>query len=325
MTYKMEGTDFGEFSTPVSLGTGISLDDIENHRYLTPKGDISFKEHKIQPHFSILEGRYSLQDDVHIFGKGDSALLEIQFNLSDRDIHFQNKSQQQRKTLARSGNITYLNEEENQAHILFQKDVAYDTFDIHLPASILQQYAGESNLMDRFLENINKGISSTLNEQNVAVDSNVYNTILDIKNCRFEGLTKRIYLESKAYELIALLFNAAENQNKHQQLNHSDQEKIHHAASVIRHNLEKPFTIVELSRVVGINQTKLKYGFKTVFNNTVFGYLQDIRMHQAKKYLLDTQMSIQEIAMRVGYQNMSNFSAAFKKHFGVSPIKLKEK
>ncbi|GAA4798069.1 hypothetical protein GCM10023231_28400 [Olivibacter ginsenosidimutans] len=324
MAYRILDADFSDFiSSDGEMESSASDEAIHRVKLATPKGNIHYTEHILKEDLSLLDVNYAMRDDVTIFGKGNTALLEIQFNLSDKAIYYQDKFKLEHVTPARSGNIVFLAEEENEANILFQKDITYHTFDIHLPVSLLDRYAGESELIDQFLTNIHHDVSSALTQHVIGINPPIYQVIQEMKNCIYEGLTRRIYLESKAYELIALLYENAAYPKNQSALSKADQEKIHWAASIIQNNLEKPFTIMELSRMVGINQTKLKIGFKTVFNNTVFGYLQDIRMHQAKKYLLDTQLSIQEISMLLGYQNMSNFSIAFKKTHGYSPIRLR--
>ena len=132
-------------------------------------------------------------------------------------------------------------------------------------------------------------------------------------------------MESKVYELIALSHHNLDIEKQSRNLAGDDVEKIKFAAQLIRENIDNPFTIVELARKVGVNQTKLKEGFKTVFGDTVFGYLQEIRMNKARHYLSDTSLSIQEISHLSGYQNVSNFSIAFKRIFGYPPTKLRLK
>ena len=326
MGYEILASDFSDFL--------LSVEDIDSSavgekglpiKLTTPKGDIRYNVQTLNEDLSIQESHYYMQDDVTINGKGDAGLLEIQINLSDMAISFHDKSKAAHITPARSGNIAFLAAEDNQASILFQKDISYTTFDIHLPVSLLDRYAGESRLLDGFLTQIHNNISGLLTPNKININPAIYNTIQDIKTCIYEGLTRKIYLESKAFELIALLYEEAENQKEHCTLHPVDQEKIHWAAAIIRDNLENPLTIMELARLVGVNQTKLKAGFKMIFGHTVFGYLQDIRMHQAKRYLLDTQLSIQEIGMRLGYQNTSNFSMAFKNIHGIPPTKIRQK
>lgn len=325
MAYEILGSDFSDFGT-----TADHVDTVHHGAHLTKielasaKGSIQYREQFLRQHMTIQEGTYQMQDDVKIAGKGNGDLLEIQFNLSDIGIYYRDSANKDQIAPARSGNIVYLSGDDNKASILFEKNVTYQTFDLHLPLSFLDHYAGESRLMDNFLSLVHHNISTKLAADKIGISPALYNAIQDARNCNFEGLTKRIYLESKAYEIVALLYEHTSNK-KEIALSKQDQEAIHKAAALIRDNIEQPFTILELSRMVGINQTKLKSGFKTMFNNTVFGYLQDIRMHQAKRYLLDTKLPIQEIALLLGYQNTSNFSIAFKKTHGYSPGKLREK
>ncbi len=326
MGYELLSTDFNDFIASCrEIDVSSSEHDLKRVKIDTPKGNICYNEEMLRQGLFIQESRYYMDDDVHILGKGDSSLLEIQLNLSHKGIFYKDKSNNEHIAPPKSGNIAFLVEEENQATILFQKDVSYNTFDIHLPVTLLDRYSGESRLMDSFLAQIHKGVSSMLTQQAIGLGGTIYNVLQDIKNCTYEGLTRRIYLESKSYELIALLYEGAENNKVDCGITAIDQEKIHWAASMIRENLESPLTIMELARAVGINQTKLKTGFKRLMGQTVFGYLQEIRMHKAKRYLLDTELSIQEIGMLLGYQNTSNFSIAFKNTYGYSPVKLREK
>ncbi|WP_343692749.1 hypothetical protein [Chitinophaga sp.] len=52
-------------------------------------------------------------------------------------------------------------------------------------------------------------------------------------------------------------------------------------------NMKMPPSLSELSRIVGINEFKLKKKFKEVFNMTVFGYLADYRLGIARSLLED--------------------------------------
>ncbi len=315
MGYKLLGTDFDDFFYP---------SDEENRTlFRTPKGDISFEQIHLREGLFILESKYQMTDDVSLFGKGEKALLEIQLNLSDADIYFSSRSKQH-VTRGSSGNITFFSADDNQADIQFQRNKVYQVFDVHIPLTLLDKYAGESESMDTFINKIHSGKSSVLASNGIAINADLIKAIHDIRHCKFEGLTRRIYLESKVYELIALLYEGL-NAAPRIKLSKSDLDKIYQAACLIKENLERPLTILELAKQVGINQTKLKEGFKEVFGNTIFGYLQEIRMNEARKYLLNTNLSIQEIGNLLGYQHMSNFSAAFKKINGISPLKIRGK
>jgi AraC-like DNA-binding protein len=77
-------------------------------------------------------------------------------------------------------------------------------------------------------------------------------------------------------------------------------------------------------RRVGLNEYKLKRGFRELFGTTVFAYLSEQRLALAKRMLLDTDKTAAEIAFELGYATPQHFSAAFKKRFGVSPKSMRK-
>lgn len=88
--------------------------------------------------------------------------------------------------------------------------------------------------------------------------------------------------------------------------------------------LHNPPTIIALSKLIGINEYKLKKGFKELFGTTIFGYIHQNRMTLAKSLLLDTTKSVKEVAYQIGYSSPQHFSNAFKKEFGVTPNSIRK-
>ncbi|MEA5598158.1 AraC family transcriptional regulator [Rivularia sp. UHCC 0363] len=145
-----------------------------------------------------------------------------------------------------------------------------------------------------------------------------------ILNCPYHGATRQIYLESKTLELIAMrlqeVFSEDESQHSVSKvIRANDIERIYHAKEILRCNFENPPSLPELARKVGLNQRKLKQGFRACFGTTAFGYLHDYRMEQARLLLTDTQMGVTQVAYGVGYASLPSFSAAFRKKFGICP------
>nr|WP_235926987.1 helix-turn-helix transcriptional regulator [Gloeocapsopsis dulcis] len=83
--------------------------------------------------------------------------------------------------------------------------------------------------------------------------------------------------------------------------------------------MKHPPALLDLAKLVGLNDFKLKQGFRHLFGTTVFGYLQTCRMEQAQQLLSDRSLSIAEIAQRVGYASASQFCHAFKRYAGMKP------
>lgn len=141
--------------------------------------------------------------------------------------------------------------------------------------------------------------------------------------CPYQGLTQRLYLESKVLELMAMRLeqlaeNSIETQGKSCLRSH-DIDCIYQAKEILLQNWNQPPSLIGLARQVGLNDYKLKVGFREVFGTTVFGYLHQYRMEQAKRLLDQRQMGVKEVGQYLGYSNPRCFADAFKKQFGMSP------
>ncbi|MEH2180273.1 helix-turn-helix transcriptional regulator [Nostoc sp.] len=144
-----------------------------------------------------------------------------------------------------------------------------------------------------------------------------------ILQCPYQGVTKRVYLESKVWELTALVI---EQETQIFQgflevypLRPSEIDCVYHAKEILLKNHDNPPSLIQLARQVGLNDRKLKLGFRSVFGTTVFGYLHNYRMELAHNLLIQGHMNITEVAQKVGYASLPSFSNAFRKKFGITP------
>lgn len=100
-------------------------------------------------------------------------------------------------------------------------------------------------------------------------------------------------------------------------------QDVHSLLRVQEYLLERydqPFpTIPTLARMAMMSESKLKQVFKKAFGMSLFEYFQQNRMLRAKDMLMSDLHSVTEVGTMLGYHNLSNFSAAFKKEFGVLP------
>ncbi len=138
-----------------------------------------------------------------------------------------------------------------------------------------------------------------------------------------QGLVRSTFLEGISLELLSCQIRQYKDDlvapSKQLALRKQDVEKILEAREVLVKNLQNPPTIEKLSKKVGINQSKLKAGFKKVFDKPVKTWLRDKRLEMAKLLLLEDTLSIREIAKSVGYSNQSHFSNRFKEKYGALP------
>jgi AraC-like DNA-binding protein len=95
-------------------------------------------------------------------------------------------------------------------------------------------------------------------------------------------------------------------------------EKLELAKVYLEKHYKEATTIKLLSRIVLLNEFKLKNGFKQLYNCTIHSYIIQLRMEQARKLLIE-ETAVNEVSFELGYKSVSHFIAAFRKYFGVTP------
>ena len=102
-------------------------------------------------------------------------------------------------------------------------------------------------------------------------------------------------------------------------LSKQDITYIRQAKTILDENYDKHITIPQLARQSGINEAKLKEGFRELYGNSIHTYLQQLRLEKAKQLLLTTTMPITDITYHIGYSHVTHFTTLFKKEVGVTP------
>ncbi|MFJ1646449.1 AraC family transcriptional regulator [Streptomyces sp. NPDC088258] len=84
-------------------------------------------------------------------------------------------------------------------------------------------------------------------------------------------------------------------------------------------DLAHPWTVDALARKAGMSRSAFAALFKEKAGDTPLSYLMSWRMYRAKVLLRETALSVQEIAVRVGYDTGTALSRAFARREGMSP------
>jgi len=119
------------------------------------------------------------------------------------------------------------------------------------------------------------------------------------------------------------LFEKMSNPAYRLPLTHDDIARVMHIERLLTRNvLQTPPSIQQLAKIAAVSESKLKKDFKTMYSFPIYEYFQKARMHAAQDKLLTGKFSVKEVAMELGYSNLSNFTIAFKKEFGILPSQL---
>ncbi len=97
------------------------------------------------------------------------------------------------------------------------------------------------------------------------------------------------------------------------------EKQIRRAVSWLHIHMLSPIDWRELAGRFGFSERSFNRYWKTYMKETPHQYLISLRMKEAKCLLMETRLSVGEIAGKVGYASLESFGFAFRKRFGISP------
>ncbi|PFU42009.1 AraC family transcriptional regulator [Bacillus cereus] len=156
-----------------------------------------------------------------------------------------------------------------------------------------------------------------------SISSNIISKIIEFP---YQDRIYQLEMESKALELLSIhlgrfLLNDRDEKRR-RVLSKSDVNKIKRAEEILVQRMELPPSLLELAKLVGLNDYKLKLGFKELFGTSAFAYLREQRMERAMLLLRSGNSNVTETAVAIGYNNISHFSESFKKKYGINPSEI---
>ena len=92
----------------------------------------------------------------------------------------------------------------------------------------------------------------------------------------------------------------------------------------LQENYDKPVDFSALADSLAVSAPYLSKLFHEQTGSSPSKYLTDIRMRQARKLLMDTNLTVKEIAVRVGFPDPFHFSRSFRNAVGISPAGFRE-
>lgn len=195
------------------------------------------------------------------------------------------------------------------AELRIDRDVLCDMLD---PQVFTSTMAGALDMYAEDLDGVWMGCAPAPREMILATERLLQGTVAE----RADSL----FVEGKALELLALaLDRLTATATRPPEPSQLDRRRVKAAHDLMVEDIAHGWTIAELARAAGVNEKKLKHGFRTLYDASVHQYLQDARMKRAGDLLGQRAASVTEVSLMVGYANPSHFAKLFRRYYGVAP------
>lgn len=151
-------------------------------------------------------------------------------------------------------------------------------------------------------------------------------TLFKELNTSYHKQKEGFELEIKAYlfQLISLLFSEDLIQKDNKiTLNHSHSKKLKLVLDYIQQNISNSITIQELADICHFSSYYFMNFFKKYTGMTSIQYINTQRLELAATYLRKQDLTIMDIALEVGFDNISYFNKLFKAKYHTTPKKYR--
>ena len=95
--------------------------------------------------------------------------------------------------------------------------------------------------------------------------------------------------------------------------------RIQLAVEIMRRNFASDLPWSEIASRVGLSQSRLRHLFTAQTGLSPQQVFAQLRLTQAKELLATTELTIEQVALRVGWQDRSHFERRFKQRYGITP------
>lgn len=271
--------------------------------------------------------KHHWHDEVEIlYFSGGSFLLEInmeQFTVNSECLYFINPGELHSITIQTAGNY--------EDAVVFSPDIlsfdSYDTAQIQLIAPIQK-----GRML--FPRSISPGHPAFLSIQKAFTDilHSFWQVFSEDSSAKMtadatvitDDLTSQLYIKASLLTILAVLseyhlFTPTERTSDKRV------EDIKAVLTYIKENYKEKIYISDLAGQVNLNEQYFCRFFKKAIGRTPMEYINEYRIKQTRRLLEETDMSVMEVCLECGYNNLGNFLREFRKQTGTTPLQYRKR
>lgn len=144
-------------------------------------------------------------------------------------------------------------------------------------------------------------------------------TIATLRQPPVYAAAQPVWYKCKALELAVTFLVKPEEEFFCTRQQRLAQERVEQVIFLLKNNLAEPPSLEELGRKIGCSHFYLSRIFSAQTGQTITQYLRQLRLERAAELLKSREYNVTEVALEVGYNSLSHFSAAFQEAFGCCP------
>lgn len=175
----------------------------------------------------------------------------------------------------------------------------------------------QSNLLKKMFTDSKKGIAFP-----VETILNIQDKIFDLKSK--EGFASVLDFMYILHELSSSPYTTLANEGFHETFPATNSRRIKLVFDYMNKNFRNDITLEGLALLVNMHEASLSRFIKKRTGKTFIDCLNEIRIGQASRLIIDTSQSISEIAYSCGFNNISYFNRVFKKQKACTPKEFRE-
>ena len=141
----------------------------------------------------------------------------------------------------------------------------------------------------------------------------------------FAGALALVFTEALTLELLCSAVESfcAVPESPAEEYSERELRCLHAARGILMRQFAPAPTIAKLARSVGMAESTLTKGFKSVFGQTLFDFSLHCRMQHAMSMICHQRCSVAKASEAVGYAHPTSFTTAFRRHFGMRPMDVR--
>lgn len=292
----------------------FQVEKVDNCLVIPPHlGQGSIQYYALPYQIQVHHYQYQLNQEVNIQGQNpeEGGLFMLQINLSQRLLHKQIGTKEVHLSQAGGSGVLFY----SPGHDSFgQNEIgkAYQILFLAFPASTLpllitpdRQAAIQANHGFCLYDELSPELESQLRQ-----------TLTDARTI------SPIELQAQLMQALARIVEQFANRDHSPSSKLSLQDVARQFAVkelLLSHIYGNAPTLKEIAQEVHISPSKLKADFKALFGQSIYQYYLSKKMEIAKALLSGPKRTVAEVGYELGYTNISQFSAQFKKQVGINP------